>query len=349
MMNQIGERIRAARKGAGLSLRALGDMAGVSQTAISKYEKGEIIPDSGMLITIGKATNTSLDFFFRQNVVKLSSPSYRCKKSLKKKPQSLIHARTVDWLERYLEIEHITNEKIEINLPKKEECHVDSLKDIESIAIKIRRKWNLGLDPIDNLTDTFEMNGIKVGLIDADNKFDALTFLQDNNPVIVVAKNIPGDRQRFNLAHELGHIILDLNPDLDEEKAAHRFAGAFLIPEEMIKYELREKRKALDINELYRLKHRYGISMKALVHRAADLEIIQETVATRLYQEFSKRGWNKKEPGKGFPNERPIHMEMLILRAHAEEKITRSRAVELFGEPLTNILNEYNGPEMING
>ena len=348
-MNQVGERIHAARKGAGLSLRALGDLAGVSQTAISKYEKGEIIPDSGMLIKIGNATNTSLDYFFRQNNVELSQASYRCRKSLNKKSQSLIHARTVDWLERYLEIEHISNEKIEINLSGKENCYVDSLKDIESIAIMIRKQWNLGLDPIDNLIDSFEMHGIKVGLIDADKKFDALTFRHENNPVIAVAKNIPGDRQRFNLAHELGHIILNINPELDEEKAANRFAGAFLIPEEMMKYELLEKRKALDINELYRLKHRYGISMMALIHRAADLEIITDNIAERLYRLFSKNGWNKKEPGKGFPNERPIHIELLILRAHAEEKITRSRAVELFGEPLTNILNEYNEPEMING
>ncbi|EHQ35150.1 protein of unknown function DUF955 [Methanoplanus limicola DSM 2279] len=348
-MNQIGERIHAARKGKGLSLRAMGEIIGVSQTAVSKYEKGEIVPDSGMLIRIANSTSKSPDFFFRQNKVKLLEPNYRCRKSLGKKEQDIIHAKTVDWLERYLEIEHISDEKIEIDLPDKKNCHADTLADIENIAVKIRKHWNLGLDPIDNLIDSFEMHGIKVGLIDADSRFDALTFRHNSQPVIAVAKNIPGDRQRFNLAHELGHIILDLNPEIDEEKAAHRFAGAFLIPEEMIKYELREKRKSIDINELYRLKHKYGISMKALVHRAADLEIIPDKVAVRYYREFSKKGWNKKEPGRPFPGERPSHMELLILRAQAEEKITRNRAAELFGEPLTNILNDGSEQKVVNG
>lgn len=349
MVNQIGERILAARKGAGLSLRALADIAGISHTAISKYEKGEITPDSDMLIKIANATGKSMDFFFRDITIGSLKPNYRCKKSLGKKTETKIHAKTLDWLERYLEIEHISDEKIAVILPDRKDCHVDSLNDIEKVALRVRMQWNLGLDPIDNLIDSFEMHGIKVGIIDVDTKFDALTFHYDDTPVIAVAKNIPGDRQRFNLAHELGHIILDINPGLDAEKAANRFAGAFLIPEEMMKYELLEKRRTIDINELYRIKHKYGISMKALIHRAADLEIITDNIAERLYRLFSKNGWNKKEPGKGFPNERPIHMELLILRAHAEEKITRSRAVELFGEPLTNILNEYNEPEMING
>ena len=348
-MNQTGERIKAARKGAGLSLRALGDKTGVSQTAISKYEKGEIIPDSGMLIKIGNATNTSLDYFFRQNIVELTEPCYRCRKSIRQKEKDIVHARTADWLERYLEIEHLSNEKIKREVPKKTDCHADSLDDIESVAVKVRKYWNLGLDPIENLIDSFEMHGIKVGLIDGDKKFDALTFMHDESPVIAIAKNVPGDRQRFNLAHELGHIILDLNPEIDEEAAANRFAGAFLIPEEMIKYELRQKRKYLDINELYRLKHKYGISMKALIHRAADLNIITPKVATDLYREFSRRGWNKIEPGDEFPGERPTHMELLILRAHIEEKISRSRAVELFGGPLPNILSEFQEQEMVNG
>ncbi len=348
-MNQIGERIRAARKGAGLSLRALGKMVGVSQTAISKYETEKVIPNSDMLIKIGNATNTGLDYFFRKNIVKLSAPNYRCRKSLGKKAEYIIHAKTADWLERYLETEHISNEKIKIDILTPEECHADSLNDIESIAVRFRRHWNLGLDPIENLVDTFEMHGIKVGLIDADTKFDALTFRHEKHPVITVNKNISGDRQRFNLAHELGHIILDLNENLDEEKAAHRFAGALLIPEEMMKYELLDKRKDLDINELYHLKHKYGISMKALIHRASDLDIIPENVAIRFYREFSRRGWNKKEPGDKVPGERPIHMELLILRALSEQKITRSRATELFGEPLPNILDEKQDSGTING
>ena len=50
----FGERLIRARKTAGLSLRALADSVGVSQTAINKYEKGILIPDSTMLMKLAK-------------------------------------------------------------------------------------------------------------------------------------------------------------------------------------------------------------------------------------------------------------------------------------------------------
>ena len=39
-----------------------------------------------------------------------------------------------------------------------------------------------------------------------------------------------GERQRFTLAHELGHLVMDVAAKLDEKKAMQRFAGVFLMP-----------------------------------------------------------------------------------------------------------------------
>src|SRR5690606_10969630 len=139
---------------------------------------------------------------------------------------------------------------------------------------------------------------------------------------------------RFNLGHELGHLILDVEEGLDSETVCHRFVGAFLVPAQAVRFELGSKRTTLDMNELYMLKHKYGLSMQAWIFRAKDLGIISESTATRLFQRFRANGWHRHEPGEAIPAEFPLRMKRLIYRALAEDLISRSRAQELLGEPL---------------
>ncbi|MDW8291222.1 MAG: helix-turn-helix transcriptional regulator, partial [Armatimonadota bacterium] len=51
----LGERLKSARKRAGLSMRALAERAGVSAQAISKYERGQDVPSSVVIIRLAKA------------------------------------------------------------------------------------------------------------------------------------------------------------------------------------------------------------------------------------------------------------------------------------------------------
>ena len=150
-------------------------------------------------------------------------------------------------------------------------------------------------------------------------------------PVIVVRKDIPGDRQRLNIAHELGHILLDGSEEKLEEKAAFRFAAAFLFPKEIAIQELGKYRTKLGIDELYLLKHKYGISMQAIIYRAKDLGIIKKGYFKKLFISFSKQGFRVEEPGDEFSPEEPKRMRSLLLRLLAEEIITLSRAQELYG------------------
>ncbi len=331
----IGERIKSARIGAGLSQRALADRMGMSAMAIAKYEKGTVVPKSGVLIRLAEALGVQVDFFFRSTSVALSLPQYRCRKELKKKEESRIHRQVRDWLERYLEIELIVGEEKPLDLLPPERCRVASLDDIETVAQTVREEWDLGLDPIENVMDVLEQHGVKVGVIEATDALDALTlYYNDTTPVIAVNNDMPGDRQRFNLAHELGHLLLRIEGDIDEEKAANRFAGAFLVPKEMAVRELGEKRRTITPQEFYLLKHKYGMSMSAWLHRAAELGIVTKPTADRLWRYFNARGWRREEPFDQVQPERPTHMEMLILRALGEEAIDEARARELFGGEL---------------
>lgn len=334
----IAERIKVARKSAGMSQRELGAAIGVSATAISKYEKGEVIPNSGMIIRLSEALGVNIDFFFRQVAAHVSRPHYRCRKSLKKKEENIIHGKVTDWLERYLEVEMISGITAGLDLPPREECRVSTLEDVEAVAQRVRDAWDLGTDPIENVMDVLEQHGIKVGTFETPDSFDALTFYHDEQtPVIAINKSMTGDRQRFNCAHELGHLLLEVDPALDEEKVAHRFAGAFLVPREMVWKELGTKRRAVDLRELYMLKHKYGMSMKAWIHRARDLGVINERAAAWLYIRLNRVTVGNEEPGKEVRPEMPTYMHLLILRALNEKKITQSRARELSGGDLPGI------------
>lgn len=329
----IGERIKLARINAGLSQQALGNEMGLSKMAISKYETGMIVPKSGILIALGRALGVNTEFFFRSTKINISTPVYRCRKKLGKKEEAKILGEVANWLERYITVEQLTGYETPLTLPKREDCRVQTLEDIEKVASWIRMEWNLGLDPIENLMDVLEQHGIKIGQIVASDKFDALTLWHDEKcPIIAVNKTFPGDRQRYNLAHELGHLLMQIDSEIDTEKAAHRFAGAFLVPKEMAFLELGTRRKWLDFRELYVLKHKYGLSMAAWVHRAADLEIISASAVKRHWTQMTMNGWRKAEPGHPYPSESPTHMQLLLYRALTEQKISQSRFLELFGE-----------------
>jgi len=325
----LGGRIKLARKANEMSMRALAERIGISAMAISKYEQGLMNPTSEVLIRLANALSVKVEYFFRPSPEKVSLVIYRKHASLQKKDQEAINAQIQEWLERYLEIESFLNlEKQPFDLIKK--FPINTLDDAEEAADSVRKKWELGFDPVDDLIDCLESRNIKIHQLDCTNDFDACTFLHDHSPVIAINNNFPGDRQRFSIAHELGHIILDVvDPGL-VEKAANRFAGAFLFPKQAVFQELGNKRASISLEEIYLIKHKFGISMQAIIYRARDLGIISESLYQQIIKDFSVKGFRQHEPGDQFIAEKPKRMEKLLLRLLSEEIINRSRAEELY-------------------
>jgi len=338
----LGERIKQARLASGMSLRALASEVGVSAQAISKYERGLDVPSSGVLIRLAQALDIKVEFFFRPTHATVTGLAYRKHSSLGAKNQKAIQARVQEWLDRYLEIESIFPSDINaFALPTNINRHPESMDDVEQTALSLRKEWGVGLGPIDNMIDLLEAWGIKVGLIEGASGFDACTFLIDEgSPVIGVKRDLPGDRQRFSLAHELGHIILEPEGTLNIEEVVDRFAGAFLVPAPTVRYELGNKRKELTLYELHVLKHKYGLSMQGWIHRAEDVGIISGLTAKRLRHWFKDCGWTKDEPGDHLAPEISWHMESLILRAVTENIISETRASELLGKSLEEFWRE---------
>jgi Zn-dependent peptidase ImmA (M78 family)/DNA-binding XRE family transcriptional regulator len=331
----IGKRIQRARKAMGLSLRDLALQAGISHAMVKKYEDDKTMPSSDMLIKLSKALHTRTAYFFRQERFTLSSVQYRKHADMPEKQLTEISAKILDHIERRIELESLfPNSQVQLfsvkNLFSKT---IQQENEIEILADKIRADWNLGLDPVLDLIDIFEEHGIKVFEIDNQQypKFDGLSAHINNIPVIVIGNQWPGDRQRFTLAHELGHLVLEqsLSSDMSEEKCCNRFAGAFLLPQKTLISVLGEHRSNIEPRELSLLKQEFGISMLGILHRAEDTGIISNSLSRKLRLEFNHLGWEKLEPGEQYPQEKTHIFEKMIFHALAEDYIGESKAAEL--------------------
>jgi Zn-dependent peptidase ImmA (M78 family)/DNA-binding XRE family transcriptional regulator len=344
----LGSRIKQGRVAAGLSLRDVGEAVGLRAMAISKYERDVIKPSSETLLRLAKAFGVRTEYFFRQPIVELTEVDFRKHKKLSSQDEARAVEDVRERLERWIDLESIipASWPKAFALPKKLPAKVESYDAVEAVADQVRAAWKLGTGPIGNLIDKMEEEGIKVILTphDCGKKFDGLVAKANGHTVIVVGQDWPGDRQRFTLAHELGHLVLHarIAPALDEERACHRFASAFLVPKDEALRLLGASRSWLEPQELNMLKHEWGLSMNGWVYRAQDLGILTKAVAKRHWDFFAKqkeggKSWREKEPGKAYPKECPRRFAQLVYRALAEDLIGESKAAELLALPLVEL------------
>lgn len=348
----IGERLIRARSASGISLRDLGLQVGVAHSMIKKYEDNRSMPNSSMLVKLAKALGVRSEYFFRPNNIQLGEVEYRKNASVSKQAIKRIEADVLDQAERWLELANLwPNYPIKpFSIPENLPDHLFSYQDVDSFANKVRNQWNLGSNPIADLVDELETRGILVIFTkNIDHaKFDGLHAMVGGQPILVTCLNLPGDRQRFTLAHELGHLLLEGRiSGLDEEMACHRFAASFLLPAESARQHLGVSRTRIEDQELYLLKHEFGISMAACVYRAFNLDIISESTKTKIQKKFSFSGWRKVEPGKPYPQETTYLFKQLVFRALGEDIIGESKAAELLGISLMK-LNQLRKLELPN-
>lgn len=350
-MQAIGDRIKQARQAAGLSQRGLAEKAKpLSAMAISKYEHGDAVPGSDVLLRLAKALGVKFEYFFRPVTAQITKTEYRKHSGFSARRQQALESRIIENLERYLAIEEVFGmERMPSFQNEKLDLVIKQTEDAEVAAAKLRQKWKLGEDPIDDLCEALEDHGVKVILIDEkDRKFDGFSCWANTDvAVIAVRKQGQGDRLRFDLAHELGHLFLKLGKGVNREQASHRFAAAFLVPANAVKREFPVRRTHLSPAELYSLKHKWGFSMQAWVRRLLDLGIISETYYRRVFIKFGKLGWRKQEPDKPVRPEKTRRFERLVDQALTEGLISYSRAAEILGKPPAEVRKEMKWPEEV--
>jgi len=356
----FGERLKLARKRAGLSLRALSAGIGsrVSAQAIGKYERGEMMPGSDVLDLLAKVLDVSPQYLMSDQVVELSDMEFRKRTGTSARDRAAVEVAAIEELQRYCAIERILRQASSgWQIPQLGRRFLGCLDEAELLAMELRKEWRLGIDPIPNMTELLEERGIKVLLVELPDNVSGLTCSarqsHDNTRLSVIVVNVMHslERRRLTLAHELGHRVFEPGSPVNHEKAATEFAGAFLMTREHLENRLGPRRNALSYNELVQLKRQYGVSAAALLVRLNRYGIIGDQTLAYAFQTFAK-GWRAEEPEpieavelRG-QLEKPRRFQRLCYRALAERYITPGKAMELLKQPLDHIEQAMRGPEV---
>lgn len=197
---------------------------------------------------------------------------------------------------------------------------VDDFDTPSDAAFTVRREWGLAPGPVPHLVELIERAGGLVHVRDlGQRELDAVTQWVDGTaPLFLLNAQAPADRFRFSLAHELGHVIMHAEPGITvvQERQADEFASEFLMPATDIRAEL--KHSKIDLAGLLELKHRWGVSMAALLRRASTLGVISEWQYRNLMVEMSALGFRTQEPSD-LIRESPHAIRALVARLQQDE------------------------------
>lgn len=334
------QRLRQLRLARGLTMEELVEATGgvITKQSISKYELGKAYPTPSVLEAIAGALGVKTSALIKQPQYEIKFIAYRKTAKTSKKTMEEVEARVASALENRMHVRDLIGNFDPPNIPN---YKVKSIEDAEVVAKELRIHWSLADQPILDLIGTIESNNIDVIDLPIEDGFDGVSARATNHEgqlrgaALVTRSDVSGARQRFNLAHELGHLVMSDISDTDEELAAHRFAGAFLVPAERLIKEIGPKRDSLYYKELLLLRSQFGASVQALMHRMKDLNIISDGYYKHWNITWNKAGYKRCEPEEEEVKcEKSRTFKQYVYRAFAENLIQAQEAERLLDEPL---------------
>lgn len=355
----FGDRLELARKRSGLSLRGLSESLDglVSAQAIGKYERGAMMPSSRVLMALANRLDVSIEFLLSEQVEALEFVRFRKHSSTTAAERSRVEAEVIDFLQRYLAVEEILGLEADPWIGLEAGRRFVGLEcEAEIVADDVRAEWDLGIDPIPNVTSLLEDKGIKVILLPLPERISGLTCQvrtsKRDDPItaVVVNRNSSLERRRLTLAHELAHQVLDEASPVDQEKAANVFAGALLVPREHLVAAVGERRRSFSYTEAIHLKRMYRVSGAALLMRLGQTGILDRDRVAHTFKTFA-RTWRSSEPeplesqDEQGEHETPRRFERLCFQAISEQHVTAARGAELLRSPLVDVAAGLRGPD----
>ena len=316
----FGVRVKEARDLRGLTQAQLAEQVGVDPSTIA-YIEADHIKDPRPEVVDGIAHATGFPVAFFEDGEEIDFPAgsllFRARLHMLKREEaearawgSVIYRRVHPLLAR-LRVPPIT-------LPR--------LTGVEPEEAASYTRAALGLSPdrpIPHLINAAERAGVLVlampiGMPHRD-AYSAWVGDEQLRPVVVIVNGVPGDRQRFSVAHELGHLVMHQpRPSAikEIEAEAGSFAEALLMPADGIRTDLAPP---VTLTRLAMLKPKWGVSIQALVRRARHLELITQRQYTYLFEQIGRRGWRTDEPSNiAIRPERPRAVRKMIEVVYGE-------------------------------
>jgi Zn-dependent peptidase ImmA (M78 family)/transcriptional regulator with XRE-family HTH domain len=293
----LGEKLRLIRLFEGLSLEEIGTVVGSTRQYLHQLETGAKVPTSDMERALSDTLGV-LPRYFRlplRNAVKEDQCHFRKQLTT---PASLTHQVLA---RGSLLDEFVSGLSLRLDLPRVDfpEIPASDADDIERAAENCRQHWRLGLTgPITNMTRVLENAGAIVTYFGAlSERVDALSMSRPRPIIVLSSVKESACRLRFDMAHECGHIVMHQGlqtGDRATEEQANRFASSFLLPRIAFAREF-PRGSVLRWNELFALKLRWKVSVRAIVRRAYDLQLIDAAKYRRANIHLVKSGQARLE------------------------------------------------------
>jgi Zn-dependent peptidase ImmA (M78 family)/DNA-binding XRE family transcriptional regulator len=293
-----------ARDARGMTQSELARILDIGQGTYSKYEAGILVPPDETIEQFCAKLDKPKEFF-AQNELPYGFPPFHFRKRKK------LGVKALNRIVAEMNIRRMHVKKLLASYKGQESGLIPEIdKDeyqgaskkrptTEDLARHMRELWGVPRGPVENMVDLIERNGgIVVPCDFGSDLIDAMSQRIDGLPVLFfVNTNAPADRVRHTLAHELGHMVLhtlQISDDDEMEREADAFAGAFLVPADEIRSQLRR----FDLPHLANLKSYWKVSMQALSYRADVLGLITPYQKKSFWIAMSKLGYRKIEPGE---------------------------------------------------
>lgn len=307
-----------AREARGLTQAELAERLEIGQGTLSKYESDILQPTDDAIGSLAGALGYPRTFFFEPGRPYGFPPfHYRRRKKLSAKTLGRIVA------EMNIRRMHIAKMGVAYQrgnvtsfIPEIDRDDYNSRKggrlDVEDVARLVREMWMLPKGPIPNMVELLESkHSIVVPCDFGTDLIDAMSQRIDGYPVLFfINSNAPADRVRHTLAHELGHMVLhtsSVKSDEEMEDEADAFAGAFLLPGDEIRPQLRK----FDLRQLANMKSHWKVSMAAIAIRADRLKLITPYQKKMFFIEMGRLGYRKREPNEP-PRELPSVLKRMV-------------------------------------
>jgi Zn-dependent peptidase ImmA (M78 family)/DNA-binding XRE family transcriptional regulator len=300
-----GARLTMARHLAGLRKSDLAIRLDKSATAVAAWESGAKRPTAATVAQLALSLSVDPGFFAvrSDDVAALSTtPHFRSLRATSQlaRDQAFAYGQlAVDIatsLERHVELPQLALSNFPVAVDDRDG------DGPEHAARLLREQWEISAGPVGHLVRLLEHHGILVVFSPPQAaSVDAYSFDSRLRPVVVL-NPIKRDyyRQRFDVAHELGHLIMhgDAEPGgRVVEEQAHRFASELLMPAAEIRDMLPATMGGNVWINLGKLKERWGVSMQALLFRARRLGRLSDVSYRNAMTTVSGRGWRRDEPG----------------------------------------------------
>ncbi|MFD8366021.1 helix-turn-helix domain-containing protein [Streptomyces hygroscopicus] len=298
-----GRRLTLARQLAGLRKNALASKIDKSATAVAAYENNSKRPAPATVAKLCLTLGVDPGFFLpgpHQPSAATATPHFRSLRSTSQlaRDQALAYGIVAGdvgaALERHVEFPEPNVPRLSVDVD--DECTTLP----EEAAQLLRKHWEIQEGPIGHLVRMAENNGVVVVFSPPQAaSVDAYSFDDGYRPTVILnpAKE-DYYRQRFDVAHELGHLVMHVDAEPGSkviETQAHRFAAEFLLPASELRELLPSK---ADWRTLASLKESWGVSLQALLYRARALGIMSDVTYRNAIAYLSSKGWRRREPGE---------------------------------------------------